>query len=200
MAYFASCVKSDWSPDPDGLLRHAHQVAEQVAEKLSASGLNDHVLPLPLFHSGLSEAGASAQQDADSLLLKDLSAEQRSLLLKNSISPLPLHKTLVLLETLDELADERYLKHERLALAKALVFSISNLHFGPEVSVKRAKEDAPVVAPWLEQIQAIAQDLQTLSPHTQTEVRVHHADAREIRTILPPNSIDAVITSPPYPN
>src|SRR5437867_10616865 len=29
---------------------------------------------------------------------------------------------------------------------------------------------------------------------------VHHADSRQLVSILPPKSIDAVITSPPYPN
>ena len=38
---------------------------------------------------------------------------------------------------------------ERLALAKQLVYTASNLRFGPEVGVGKAKPDAPVVGPWL---------------------------------------------------
>lgn len=30
--------------------------------------------------------------------------------------------------------------------------------------------------------------------------QVHHADSRQLSTVLQPNSIDAVFTSPPYPN
>jgi len=45
--------------------------------------------------------------------------------------------------------DAQHCAHELLALAKALVFSISNLHFGPEVGVRDIKTDSPVVAPWL---------------------------------------------------
>jgi len=72
-----------------------------------------------------------------------LPPDRFGLLLKNSISPLPLHKTLVLLETLEQHRHERFRAHERLALATALVSGIGNLHFGPEVGVGRVREDAP---------------------------------------------------------
>ena len=60
-----------------------------------------------------------------------------------------MHKTLTLLDCIREQDDRRYAAHERLALAKALVFGISNLQFGPEVGVGPQKADAPVVATWL---------------------------------------------------
>lgn len=61
--------------------------------------------------------------------------EGSKLILTNSISPLPLHKTLVLLDALREAEQEPFYRHARLALANALVYKISNLHFGPEVGV-----------------------------------------------------------------
>src|SRR5439155_2786865 len=97
-----------------------------------------------------------------SLTLRTLPAETWKFLLKNSISPLPLHKTLVLLETLGERNHPRFNAHERLALAKALVFSISNLHFGPEVGVGPAKRDAQVINLWLNGVRTIAADLREL--------------------------------------
>jgi hypothetical protein len=59
-----------------------------------------------------------------------------ALLLKDSISPLPLHKSLVLLDRLRFDKEERCYQHMLLALANALVFKISNLYFGPEVGVQ----------------------------------------------------------------
>ena len=127
-----------------------------------------------------------------------LPPETWDLLLANSISPLPLHKTLVLLDHLERDRDERYHRHERLALAKAVTFSISNLHFGPEVGVGPAKVDAPVVETWLDGVRAMARDLSQLGGNAPTIV--HRADSRQILQVLEPASIDAVITSPPYPN
>ena len=94
-----------------------------------------------------------------SAILRGISAEQTKMLLGNSISPLPLHKTLVLLEVLTELEDARFANHERLALASALVSGISNLHFGPEVGVGPAKADAAVLSLWLNNVRAMASGL-----------------------------------------
>jgi hypothetical protein len=113
-----------------------------------------------------------------------------------------LHKTLVLLDAINEHRDERYYGHEILALAKALVFSISNLHFGPEVGVSPTKKiNVPVVSAWLANVRAIANDLRELQMHGGNASAVaHHGDARQLTQFIEPRSIDAVITSPPYPN
>ena len=132
--------------------------------------------------------------------LRSLPADTARLLLGNSISPLPLHKTLVLLEHLDKLRDERFDGHERLALASALVQSIGNLCFGPEVGVGPAKVDAPVIAPWLARVRMLASDLQHLKAAADTAADVYQADSRRVMDVLEPQSVDAVITSPPYPN
>ncbi len=172
MAWFAGTVKLDWSLDPDQLLRHADQIAKATEKMLDRIDEPWQTLP----------------------------EERFNLLLKNSISPLPLHKTLVLLEQIKHQGDSPYLRHELLALAKALVFSISNLHFGPEVGVGKAKTDAQVVDSWLEGIETIVADLRYLKTLPNPTAIVHHADSRQLADVLEPNSIDAVITSPPYPN
>ena len=122
------------------------------------------------------------------------------LLLADSISPRPLHKTLILLEHIERLRDDRFYRHERLALAKALVFSISNLEFGPEVGVGAIKPDASVVGAWLDAVYAMAADLRVLAEHGDAPATAYHADARRMVRDLAPRSVDAVITSPPYPN
>jgi len=190
MAFFASQVKVDWGVDPDGLLRHARMVAKRTLGKLKGQGIDDDADDLPLFRAPRKV----------SLRLRTLSPDTWKLLLRDSISPLPLHKTLVLLETLEEQEDGRFNRHERLALAKALVFGISNLHFGPEVGVRPAKPDAPVIATWMKGVLAMIEDLKELHGGARTEAGVHRADSRCLSNILEPNSVDAVITSPPYPN
>jgi len=173
VAYFASDVKSDWNIDPSKLKEHARQIAQSVN-------------------------GAITSQNGNAL--RTLPDESMSLLLANSISPLPLHKSLLLIEALGEEAHSEFHRHEMLALAKSLVFSISNLHFGPEVGVQRIKKtDAPVVESWLSEVERMACDIQGCTPCNAQAV-IHHADSRQLAQLLLPESIDAVFTSPPYPN
>ena len=186
LAHFAAAVKVDWLLDSDGLVDHAEQVAAAAIEELARQGIKDD----PLFRG---ETGCDPP-------LRRPPAELTALLLTDSISPLPLHKTLVLLDCLQQHHDDRYSRHERLALAKALVASISNLHFGPEVGVSPAKVDAPVIAPWLACVRAIAGDLRVVRGRADVPAIIHHADARRVVQVLEPASVDAVITSPPYPN
>ena len=190
MAGFASRTKLDWSVDPEALVSHAREVAERTLERLRGQGIDDWGAA-PLFRTG----GAPASG------LRTLPADRLSLLLRNSISPLPLHKTLLLLDALDGHRDDAVHAHERLALVAALVSEIGNLHFGPEVGVGRIQEDAPVVGPWLERVRTMGADLAALgAPAGAAAAAVHLADARGPEELLEPSSIDAVITSPPYPN
>ncbi|MBI3876680.1 MAG: DNA methyltransferase [Verrucomicrobia bacterium] len=190
VACFASRTKLQWNLDPEKLLRHARKVAGTATDRLERDGYIDD-------DGGLRLLEDSAKTKRRLLTLPD---EIGTLLLTNSISPVPLHKTLVLLDALAEHHDDRFIHHERLALAAALVNGISNLHFGPEVGVGPAKSDASVVSLWLDGIRVMAQDLENL-PHGQmAEAFIHQADAREVAHVLPPHSVDAVITSPPYPN
>ncbi|MXW35263.1 MAG: hypothetical protein F4Z60_06800, partial [Chloroflexi bacterium] len=189
MAGFASRTKVDWSVDPEALLSHAGEVADRALTRLHEDGIDDLGVA-PLFQT---EGRRTAE-------LRTLSPELLSLLLKNSISPLPLHKTLVLLDTLEQHRDEAVREHERLALATALVSGIGNLYFGPEVGVGKVREDAPVTGPWLERVRKMGDDLAALKARAGTEATVHLADSRAAEELLEPSSIDAVITSPPYPN
>jgi DNA modification methylase len=184
MAFFAGQVKTDWTPDPDSLLAHAADIAYETIRELERDGISDEP--------------KDVKQKIRAKNLKALPTESASLLLANSISPLPLHKALTLLEKIGDRS--RYHRHQLLALAKALVTKIGNLHFGPEVGVGPAKLDAAVVAPWLDNIIAMVADLRQVRGNCHVSSKIIRADAREIQKVLNPNSVDMVITSPPYPN
>ena len=134
-----------------GLVTHANLVAQLAARKFASEGIEDEG-GLPLFQT---------KQDIPPHL-QTLPPEALKLLLTDSISPLPLHKTLLLLETLEQNREPRLVAHEHLALAKTLVNEISNLHFGPEIGVGLPKPDAAVVGPWLRAVKNIATDLRHL--------------------------------------
>ena len=189
VACFASGTKLQWGVDPQKLVRHARLVADAAHARLERDGYFDDDTPRLLENSASSKAA-----------LRTLPEDVADLLLTNSISPLPLHKVLVLVEVLAEHQDERFIHHERLALATALVNGISNLHFGPEVGVGPPKPDASVVSLWMDGILTMAQDLENLPRGQTSKSIVYQADAREVAQVLPRHSVDAVITSPPYPN
>jgi len=172
IAYLASSAKVDWNIDPDKLITHSRLVSEFARTELKNR----------------------------SIALRTLPPEAFELLLKGSISPLPLHKSLVLLEQLNKLRDDQFYRHELVALAKSLISS-SNLSFGPEVGVDRNKKlDAPVVEIWLNEVSKIANDIRSIKTVDTPEAVVYLADSRQLDRILQPDSIDAVFTSPPYPN
>ncbi|MGO8676856.1 MAG: DNA methyltransferase [Limisphaerales bacterium] len=189
MASFASRTKLDWDLDPEDLIRHATGIASLASEKLAGQGIEDEG-DLPLFEP----------RQRTSFQLETLTPEPLKLLLADSISPLPLHKTLLLLETIEENKDPRLVSHERLALAKSLVSEISNLRFGTEIGVGPIKPDAAVIGPWIRGVKSIAADLGRLRQKAATPAAVYQADARDLASLLQPRSVDAVITSPPYPN
>lgn len=183
--HFASSVKVNWRVEPDELLAGAHRVADAAWEQLQKHGIDDR---------------QPFGGDIAKISLKRLGPEAMKLLIKNSISPLPLHKTLILLEHLNKHSSEEWYNHALLALGNALVKVIGNLNFGPEVGVGKLKKDVPVVLAWLSEVTKIASDLRVVAKREQPDCHVQLADARAISQVLAPQSIDGVITSPPYPN
>ena len=193
MAHFASAVKVDWAVDGAALRRYAHHVAAAAAKTLGEQGIRDCAgAPLLAVDSSTPDAGSS-------MPLRSLPEEQARLLLKNSISPLPLHRTLVLLDAIDDHGSEPLRRFGRLALASALVRHVGNLKFGPEVGVGKAKSDAPVLDVWMQGMSAMASDVDALRDRAGTPAEAMLADSRAGGT-LGAESVAAVITSPPYPN
>jgi len=181
--HFASCVKTDWHVDPSTLLETASEIARGAKNTLNGQGIDDEI------HTA-----------CEGQVLKRLPRDAERVLIKNSISPLPLHKTLTLLEKINCYKHFAGHGHLLLALGNALVNKIGNLRFGPEVGVGKIKHDIPVVSPWLAEVGGMAADLRKVQGLDFPQTTLHLGDARSLSRIISPNSVDAVITSPPYPN
>lgn len=184
-AHFASSVKINWNIDTKVLESVVRDVAVQTRDILKSQGIDDN----SLLNGNIKE-----QQ------LSTLDKNAQRLLITNSISPLPLHKTLTLLSILKKHERKPFYEHLLLALANALVFKISNLRFGPEVGVGKPKPDYPVIQAWISEIRKMIQDIDLVKGSSYPECISKFGDSREIGKILEPESVDAVITSPPYPN
>ncbi len=172
VAHLAATVKTRWDIQPEHLLCMAKACAADAETQLAAG------------------AGPTA-----------LPPEAMALLLANSICPRPLRKAMILNDAVDRIMTGALRDAGRVALATTLVQSASNLHFGPEVGVRGRRGDADVIGSWLAQVEVMASDLRTVADAPAVgSATVLHRDAREVGSEIPPRSIDAVFTSPPYPN
>ncbi|MCB0194475.1 MAG: DNA methyltransferase [Anaerolineae bacterium] len=181
--HFASTVKTNWAITPHELEALAEQISDSTYTELLNQGIDDRTL--------------HCEPDVE---LKKLDEQATRAIIKNSISPLPLHKSLVLFEQIKQFENTPSYKYLVLALGNALVTAIGNLRFGPEVGVGKIKPDVPVVALWLNEVKKMVDDLKWVSGLDYPETHIYLADAREPTGTVKENSIDAVITSPPYPN
>ena len=182
------------------------------AKKLGIGSIGIEALPLSAFAARtkldwsvnpaeLRAAADAAAEHATALAAgprRTLSDEQMRLLPDRAISPLPLHKALCLRDAIEE-APAHLRPHLRLALAKNLPTRIGNLRFGPEIGLGPIREDAEVIGEWRGTIAQFASDLELVG-RGEAPARVIQGDARDAGGLLEPESIDAVITSPPYPN
>ena len=171
VVHMCASTKVNWSLPCDIVLHEARQIAKKAQYEIDNSS-----------------------QDLT------LDQEKLKLLIKNSISPIPLHKTLNLIRAIESY-DSKYNDFYKTALAKEAVVSYSNLKFSPEVGVCKKKVlDVDVVNLWLNQIEKMLEDLNDNKCNKDISSYVFLADSRLDLNKIPDNSIDAVITSPPYPN
>lgn len=171
LTHFVSKTKCVWANDTFNFLNTAKQIALAAARTINS-------LSKP----------------------RTLSAEQTSLILKNSICEQPLSSTLVLRDSI-RAANSPFEDYYLLALAKHIVYSYSNLKFGPEVGISRKKkESVDVVEIWLSEIERMETDLEYWKRHSSTFADISLGDARSIPKRDYIGKVDCVITSPPYPN
>ncbi|MGB9620347.1 MAG: DNA methyltransferase, partial [Armatimonadota bacterium] len=57
-----------------------------------------------------------------------------------------------------------------------------------------------VIGPWLNEVTRMVDDLRQVVGKSYPSAEVYLTDARQVSSVLAPASVDAVITSPPYPN
>jgi len=173
MAYFASTVKTNFNVDFNVLNEDSIRITNKTKHLIENYSVAE---------------------------LCKLSADEESLILSDSISPVPLHKTLLLRDAIRN-SNSEYINVFLLALATSTVKYSSNLHFGPEVGVSSKKKiDTNVIQDWLRVVKMMVDDLSSFKNGDYYKAVIHNGDSRNIEQFLSPNSIDAVFTSPPYPN
>ena len=189
VAQFAGAVKTDWTPDPDGLLEHADAIAAIALAELRAQGIADNPL-----------RDAWGEPPTLPAHLRILPTEAWELLLKNSISPLPLHKTLILLDAMNGTATTAITVMNCLPSRKRCPSPSVTCVSAPKSDWARSRRTCRSLAPGTRASARLRTTFARSRLLSSVPTVVHHADARSMLDVLEPASIDIVITSPPYPN
>jgi hypothetical protein len=116
------------------------------------------------------------------------------------ISDKPFVKWYIIKELIDEMVKEEDAKaFYKLAIASILV-PISNVRYGPGFGVIKPKDDIDVYSIFQNKVNQMIFDLDTVDDlQKNTSSIVHKGDSREIEKYFEPNSVDLMVTSPPYP-
>lgn len=111
----------------------------------------------------------------------------------------PLVQLVLLKEIINEIVPDNQRGFFQLALA-AIIVPVSNVKYGPGFGVNKPKNNVDVLKYFRNKALRMIEDIAKQSVLTKN-VRsdVYHGDARRVNELFEPNSIDFMITSPPYP-
>jgi DNA modification methylase len=187
--YLASKVKTTWDVPLRQLQATAKSLLEAIAADFARYGF---------FCTG-SSLFQEHENDAEPLECPlALPADQAGLLGKGYVSPRPLQKLLVIQKHTLALPPGPVADFFKLALGSVAI-PASNVGFGPEIYRRKAKEDEDVWALFADQVEMMLSDLGEARKQPYGPSDISHHDSRDLAP-LGDLKIDAVITSPPYPN
>ena len=198
VAVLASRVKTNWGVDPSDLQLMCDSAVERV-RKVSERLLS-HV-------DGDARSGGSLDELRRSLLASSREGAyllSSGMLERRWIDDAPFYVSIALLAALKELGvDSSYKEALKLALAACLVESVANVRFGPELYVVRGSGRHDVLEAFRAKVRQMVDDLAAVRQvEVTTNALVLQGDSRDCDAPLQRagvESVDYVITSPPYP-
>ena len=83
----------------------------------------------------------------------------------------------------------------------SIIVPSSNVSYGPGFGVNKPKEDVDVIGLFTKKLERMIDDLRSVENNDikKTPFRIIWGDSRNLSDYLEPNSVDFLITSPPYP-
>lgn len=119
------------------------------------------------------------------------------------VSDRPLAKLVLLRQAIELVcAKNEEMRTTLLFALYSIILNVSNIKYGPGFGVGKIKVDADVRAVFQQKIERMTNDLKVLQQSpliTGTQSDVYLGDSRELSQYLDPNSVDLMLTSPPYP-
>jgi len=192
-------VKLNWTVDLDSLRKFRRELLHKIPERYSVFD----------FSNG---NGSNASQESIQLSLFESKGRYRESVLEyvtrhrvkmldpRYISEKPLAKWYLIKELIDEcIPDGDRKKFFDLAIASILVPS-SNVRYGPGFGLIKPKDDIDVYALFRDKVDRMISDLETTTERQKNTIsRIIKGDSREVAKYFDSDSVDLMVTSPPYP-
>jgi DNA modification methylase len=131
---------------------------------------------------------------------EEYAAEHRPKMLDpRYISDIPFAKLHILREKARKVVDDQNLKHFFDLAISSIIVPVSNARYGPGFGLTKPKKDVDVLDAFSKKVDRMIEDVKSASDrYRNTSARVVHGDSRELSKYFEPNSVDLMITSPPY--
>tara|TARA_B100000989_G_C19506522_1_gene456743 strand:- start:128 stop:1285 length:1158 start_codon:yes stop_codon:yes gene_type:complete len=187
-------TKLEWDLDGSKLDRWASKILGESIAQLAD-------IDFELSENG--QEGLFSSVETKLASYKEYSKKRPKELLEKYICDRPLAKLYVIHDVIEGVLKSAPLKYKRffgLALSSIIV-PASNISYGPGFGVKKPKVDVDVYALFRKKLNRMVEDVKSVDhdEHKKTKYKIIHGDARQMSKYLEPNSVDLMITSPPYP-
>lgn len=122
------------------------------------------------------------------------------MLTERYISDMPFSKLLIIKELIDETkwGSEAIENMFKMAYSWAIL-PASNVRYGPGFGVAKPRIDYPVFEKFQEKVKRMLEDLKSVADKKHPVSKIILGDSRIMSEYLSPNSVDIMVTSPPYP-
>lgn len=142
--------------------------------------------------------------DSKKTSYKELASQRPSELTQRYISDRPYVKLSVIKNVLKQKIKKdspKYIWNFFHTAFSSIIVPSSNISYGPGFGVKKPKSDVDVVKLFTKKLERMINDLHGVenSDVKKTPYRIIWGDARSLSRYIEPNSVDFLITSPPYP-
>ena len=192
---FAAEVKLNWKIDT----KKAKQILEKLMIGIRKESTKYNWPDLQAGNPNLKlDLKMNGSKKIDVLVRKNRPTE----LVDRYISDIPFAKLIIIRDELRKLDWPNKSLEKLFGLAiSATILPVSNVRYGPGFGVAKPKFDAPVFEIFEKRITRMIDDLEKISKSSSLDIesKVHLGDSRKMSQYLEPNSIDIIITSPPYP-
>jgi DNA modification methylase len=191
--YFVDVAKTKlkWDLNISQVKRERDVIIRSYNESLDGIDFDDEISPM----QSKIKFSPEHQQKHYSKLADEFRTE---LLDERYICDRPLVKLAVLKNIIVENASKKNKDFFLMALS-AIIVPVSNVRYGPGFGVSKPKKDVDVIRHFISKVDRMISDLASCDDTRSVKFHVHHGDARQLDKHFESNSIDFMITSPPYP-
>jgi DNA modification methylase len=183
-------AKLNWEIETKKIRRHSEEIYSAVEKLYSQINFGCNGKPLlDLFENGHKISAAEYAQ-----------IKRPELLDVRYISDKPFVRAQVIKDVLNEkVKDKKLANFFNLALS-SIILPASNIRYGPGFGVIKPKDDIDVLGLFKEKIKRMIFDLEAIpAEKRRVSSKVFLGNSRELENVLEAESIDLMITSPPYP-